>query len=176
MMVTRSWGGRRRRYGLNKRSSRDLKMRAKAGKALKSDGTFPNLVITCWFVAPAPSRVVYFLVDPLTARALINTPKVDEDIDNPASTTAFSYVVANDCVAHFTIFLLDFLRISDLRHSRSQRLYGLTLFCLCSDPIHVDLAGLHTAKWHHKSVIIPFRGRGLHRQLQATPMADPSQL
>jgi len=77
---------------------------------------------------PCSARVVYFLVDPLTARALINTPKIDRDSDNPASTTTFSYVIANDYVAHFTVLLLAFLGISVLHHSRSQRLYDLTLF------------------------------------------------
>jgi hypothetical protein len=85
-------------------------------------------------------------------------------------------VVADDCIAHFAFFHFAFLRLSILDHLHFQRLYGLTLFCLCSDLSRIDFAELNTTKWHRKSAIIPSRGRALHRQLLATTMADPSQL
>jgi hypothetical protein len=86
----------------------------------------------------------------------------------------FSYVVANNCVAHFNFFPLASCDFPTSRHLRPQRLYGLEP-SLCSEPIYVDFAGLDTTKWHRKSVITRFRELGPHRQLQGTVMADPNQ-
>jgi hypothetical protein len=124
---------------------------------------------------PLPCALFTFGAHPLTTRAPVNTQRSTETTTILQPPPLFSYVVANNCVPHLAFLLLAPLRLSNLGLLRSRRLYGLTIFCFCFEPVHVDFGGLNTTKWRHKSAIIRSRGRAPHHQLQGTPMADPSQ-